>query len=161
VNAANETSQAMRQDEVMRYLLMRHSLKEISLVTGLSYQTVRNYCSDPHFQNRLRDHSREIFTEVIKQVGAKEVGLHERINELSTAALDKLEKLIQQEEHPGLALKACDSVLDRNEVTARNKKVETENRHHFVDPLMLVHAATTAQELEQLRLKPAEEQSGG
>jgi hypothetical protein len=85
---------------------------------------------------------------------SKRKNIHERLEEISERALTRLEELVQSDQ-AGLALKACDSVLDRNPETARNQRVESDLRAKFqIDPVTLMHAAMTAKELDELPAKP-------
>jgi hypothetical protein len=82
----------------------------------------------------------------------KKTTIHERLRELSDRALDRLRELVESEQ-AGLALKACDSILDRNPETARNQRVESNLKGRFtVDPVTLMHAALTARELDEAAL---------
>jgi hypothetical protein len=81
--------------------------------------------------------------------------------EASDKALARLEELINSPQE-GISLKACDSVLDRNSETARNKKVETDLTGRFtIDPVTLMHAALTATELAQIQEKAAPQLPSG
>jgi hypothetical protein len=101
----------------------------------------------------LKALSHEVYDKTLKEMVNDEVSLKERIQEKSNQALDVLVKLMEDESQKGIIrVKAADSILDRNEESARNRKVEGDfHQHHTIDPLMLLHAAATAQEIDQAR----------
>jgi DNA-binding CsgD family transcriptional regulator len=148
--AINGLSLDLRKKEVMKFLLEKNSLKEISLITGYSYQTIRNYCSDPEFQNDLRNYSKEIFEATMKDLGARNLIAAERINELSMKVLDRFEKIIAEGSDHN-AIKAGQDILDRNVEVPRNRRYEGEVTQRVFDPAALMHAANVAEELNQAR----------
>jgi len=85
-------------------------------------------------------------------VSKRKKNIHERLRQLSDRALERLGELVESDQ-AGLALEACDSILDRNPETARNQRVESNLRGRFVvDPVTLMHAALTARELDNAAL---------
>lgn len=71
----------------------------------------------------------------------------EKMTEASEIALERLKVLLNSPQE-GIAIKACDSILDRNAETARNRKETVDGSHRFTfDPVTLLHAAVTAREL--------------
>jgi hypothetical protein len=139
----------LRKKEVMKFLLEKNTLKEISVLTGYSYQSIRNYVSDPWFQNELKAYSEETWQYVLKEVGEKQAAIAERVNLISQKALDRMEAIIR-DGTDNIAFKAAQDILDRNPEIPRNKRFEGEVTQKVVDPAALIHAAAVARELERM-----------
>jgi hypothetical protein len=134
-------------------LLLRIPLKECAARLGISYATVLKYAAEPEFLGSLRLLSESIHDDLLKELTVKKKSLAELMTEKSQRALERLAELMDSQQE-GIALKACDSVLDRVSETARNRKLETDLTGRFtIDPMMLIHAAATAQELDTVNRK--------
>ena len=143
----HEASKIVLQEELLNLLLLHLPLKQAAVRLNVSYQTVRKYASEPDFLNNLRVLSQSIYEEVIIDLKTEKKSLAERLTDASEIALEKLKILIESEQE-GIALKACDSILDRTVETARNRKDTLDAFHRFtIDPVTLMHAALTSQEL--------------
>ena len=143
----HEASQVVRKQELIHLLLLRVSLKECAARLQLSYATVRKYAADPQFLGELSLLSKSIYAQVIQELSSDKKSLKEQLTEASDKALRKLELLLDSAQE-GIALKAADSILDRNSESARNRKIEGEMNNRFTfDPLTLMRAAQTAEEI--------------
>jgi hypothetical protein len=143
----HEAPKLVKIEELTNLLLLHIPLKECAARLNLSYQTIRKYASEPEFLDSLRALSSSIYAEVVEELKHERKSLQQRMLEASDKALERLEMLINSQQE-GIALKACDSVLDRNTETARNKKIEGDMHARFtIDPVTLMHAALTASEL--------------
>jgi DNA-binding transcriptional MerR regulator len=148
----HESAKFVRTEELAHLLLMHHSLKECAARLGITYQTVRKYASEAEFLGSLRLLSETIHAEVLAELSCQKKSLAEQMTEASEKALQRLQMLIDSTQE-GIALKACDSVLDRVSETARNRKIEGDMTSRLtIDPVTLMHAALTAQELDQVRV---------
>lgn len=151
----HEASKLVKKQELLNLLLLHIPLKECAPRLHVSYQTLRKYASEPEFLGELQLLSGGIYADLIEELKHERKSLQQRMTEASDKALTRLEELVASEQE-GIALKACDSILDRNNETARNKKVETDlNARIQLDPVTLMHAALTASEIAQSKALPA------
>lgn len=127
-------------------------LKECAQQMSISYSTVRKYASDNAFMTMLREHSQQVYEQVDAELKASKESIVQRMEEASDKALDTLKELMDCEQSI-VRLKAADSILDRNPQVSRTKRIEANQMHHFVDPLMLVHSAKTALEVDEYERK--------
>lgn len=156
----HEAAKLVRQEELLNLLLLRISLRQCAERLNISYQTVRKYASEPDFLNNLRLLSQSIYEDVVKDLKTEKKTMAEKMTEASEKALERLTELINSPQE-GISLKACDSLLDRNVETARNRKETVEGSHRFtIDPVTLMHAALTAHELNSVQ-NPQFERDGG
>jgi hypothetical protein len=147
----HEASKLVKQEELLNLLLMHIPLKECAARLHVSYPTIRKYASEPDFLNSLRLLSGSIYTELVEELKFERKTLQQRMVEASDKALTRLEKLLESAQE-GIALKAADSILDRNAESARNRRIEGDMSHRFtIDPLALMHAAQTAEEVDNAR----------
>jgi hypothetical protein len=143
----HEASQLVRKQELINYLLLRIPLKECAARLQLSYATVRKYASTPEFLGELSLLSKSVYADVVEELKYDRKSIKDRMTEASDKALTRLEQLLESAQE-GIALKAADSILDRNAESARNRKVEGDFSNRFsMDPMMLMHAAKTAEEI--------------
>jgi DNA-binding transcriptional MerR regulator len=144
----NPAAKLVRTEDLLNLLLLRIPLKECAERMRVSYQTIRKYASEPEFLDSLRNLSQSIYADVIETLRTERKTLQQRMLEASDRALERLETLVQSTQE-GIALKACDSILDRNSETARNRRIEGDiHARYTIDPITLQHAALTARELE-------------
>lgn len=151
---ADNVSIALRKTDIMHKLLAGYTLRECAQMYELSYQAVRHYC-DEHFMTELRTLSTTVYGQVESELTKNKLRLSDRMLEASDKALDKLIELMDSASNDKVKLEAANSVLDRTAEGARNKRVQEEVSHKFIDPLFLVHAAKTAQEIDNAVLPPA------
>jgi len=145
----HEASKLVRTEELLNLLLLHIPLKQCAERLHLSYWTVRKYASEPDFLDKLRTLSQSIYLEVVEDLKTERKTLSDRLTEASDKALTKLEALLESAQE-NVQLKAADSILDRTLETARNRKVEGNMSGRFtIDPLTLIHAAATSEELLQ------------
>jgi hypothetical protein len=143
----NEAAKLVRTEDLLNLLLLRIPLKECADRLHISYQTVRKYVSEPEFLDSLRNLSQSVYADVIETLKCEKKSMAQRMLEASDRALERLENLVQSQTE-SVALRACDSILDRTSETARNQKIDNNLSGRFtIDPVMLQHAALTAQEL--------------
>lgn len=114
----------------------------------VSYATVRKYASDEEFLRKLKEMSVLIYEQVDSELKLNASQVTQRIDELSDKALDTLETLLASDKDL-IKLKAADSILDRNPESSKQKKIEQTTNTRFLDPLHLIHAAKTANEVEE------------
>jgi DNA-binding transcriptional MerR regulator len=143
----HEAPKLVKKEELLNLLLMHIPLKDCAERIHISYHTVRKYASEPEFLDSLRNLSQSVYAEVIETLKCEKKTLQQRMLEASDRALERLEELVHSQQE-GISLKACDSILDRNSETARNKRIEGDVHSRFtIDPVTLMHAALTAREL--------------
>jgi hypothetical protein len=143
----HESSKLVRTEELLNLLLLRVGLKDCAARLQISYPTVRKYASDPTFLGMLQKLSQSIYSDVIEELRTEKKSLKDQLTEASDKALKKLELLLESGQE-SIVLKAADSILDRNSESARNRKVEGDFNNRFsMDPMMLMHAAKTAEEI--------------
>ena len=140
------------------YLLQGYSLKEAAKAAQVRYQQARKVMQDPDALAELKVLSETIYRQLTDEVIDRRVSAHQRLLEMSDAALTRLEELIEAEnEH--VALKAVQDVLDRHGEVPRQQKTIGEHKHLHIDAATLAAAAQAAQELlgprkEQLLIEP-------
>lgn len=158
--AMHEAPKLVKKEELLNLLLLHIPLKDCADRLHISYHTVRKYASEPDFLDSLRNLSQSVYADVIETLKCERKTLQQRMLEASDRALERLEQLVQSQQE-GIALKACDSVLDRNTETARNKRIEQDLQARFtIDPVTLIHAALTANELVQTQNAAGEAKRG-
>jgi len=143
----HEVNREVLRAEMLRLLLGRYRLKEIAKIQKLSYSTVRKYANDPQLMEELKALSNDIYQELDRELKMSNESFNDRIAEASGRALEKLIELIESPSE-GIALKASTSLLDRNPETSRMNKIEAEH-HLTIDPMLLVHAAAKAREVDE------------
>lgn len=144
----HEASKLVKQEELLNLLLLHIPLKQCAERLHVSYATIRKYASEDEFLNNLRVLSQSIYEEVIVDLKTERKTLQDRLLEASDKALIKLEALLESDSEQ-VVQKAADSILDRTIETARNRKVEGSVQGRFtIDPVTLMHAALTSQELQ-------------
>lgn len=144
----HEAPKLVKTEELLNLLLLHIPLKQCAERLSLSYFTIRKYASEPEFLDKLQSLSRSIFDEVVIDLKTERKTLQERMTEASDKALTKLESLLESAQET-VSLKAADSILDRTAETARNRKIEGNMTGRFtIDPVLLMHAAATAQEIQ-------------
>lgn len=140
--------QIVRRQKLIDLLLLHLNIKECAERLNVNERTIRRDLAEPGFMEQLRQMSSSIHDEVADEVQGGIVSMQQQIEEASEKALKKLIELLNSE-HQGLVLKACDSILDRNAETARNRRIEGEMHNRYtIDPVTLRHAALTARELD-------------
>jgi hypothetical protein len=80
--------------------------------------------------------------------------LSERVLELSSNALDKLEALMQNSNDNRLVARIAIDMLDRNPDTCRSTKSLAKVEHAFFNPKVLVVAAQAAAEIDTTECAP-------
>jgi hypothetical protein len=152
----HESSKLVKTEELLNLLLLHIPLKQCAERLNLSYFTIRKYASEVEFLDRLRELSSSIYAEVVQDMKTERKTLSERLTEASDKALTKLEELLQNSQQEGIVLKAADSILDRTLETARNRKIEGNVQGHVsFDPVLLMHAAATAREIDSPTDRPS------
>src|SRR5882672_3107908 len=123
----------VRAEEIMNYLIAGHNTKEIALITGYGQPSIMRIINQTEFLDKLKVVSAEAFGHVREELKAKLITHRARIDELSMKALDTLEHLMESERE-GIAYKAAADVLDRNPETPRNHHVEANTNIRVFDP---------------------------
>jgi len=145
----HEASRQVKKEELLNLILMHYPLRACADKLGVTYITLCKWAKEPEFLNNLRVLSESLYTEVIAELREEKKSLKQQLTEASDKALKKLELLLDSAQE-GIALKAADSILDRNAESARNRKVEGQfDNRYTMDPMTLMHAANTAREVEK------------
>lgn len=148
-----EAVRMVRKEELMRLLLAGYMLKECAQQLQVSYHTACAYARQPEFMVELKELSSSVYARVDEELRCSKEQITQRLEVFADKALAELEKMLfsdnaaERVTNPALRAKICMDALDRNSATAKNKKVETDNRHH-IDPITLMHAARVAQEMD-------------
>lgn len=146
IGAANRL---LDEEELMRRLLAHYTLKECAAIFSVTYHTVCKRARRPDFLQKLRDLSSSIHSDVDNELRAITGLMTERIVELSSTALDKLERIMNAEgTDDRLVVKVAQDLLDRNNESSKTRKVEVKDVHKFMDPRVLADAARAAAEME-------------
>lgn len=143
------------EQELMRRLLARYTLKECAAILNVTYHTVCRRARRPEFLQQLRELSNEVFSEVDGELRAITGLMTERIVEMSSVALDKLEGLLTGENtDKRLVARVAMDILDRNNETSKTTKHIGKVEHAFMNPQLLAQAARAAQELDEANFAP-------
>lgn len=147
----HQAPKTVREQELLRLLLIGHSLRECSTMMEMSYQTMRKWAADPAFLSALKELSASVFERVDSELQNSKESLRAKLEEASEHALDRIINLAQQEKNDHIALKAAQDLLDRDGRVSRQTKVsgDTTIKHTFLDPLTLVHAVAAAKEMDK------------
>lgn len=150
----NLTRREVFEQEILRCLLAKMTIKDIAPTVGLDATTVRKYVKEPRFREMLRQKYPEVYARVDGFLAEQADSIQALLEENSRKALDRLSSLIESD-NENIALKASQDSLDRFSETSKVQKVEAE--HHLkIDPTFLIHAAATAKEVEQFEEKKKE-----
>ena len=151
----HEAARQVREQELMRLLLAGYMMKECAALMKMSYKTVRDYARQPEFLVQLKELSREVYERVDAELRNLKEPLLMKLEEASAEALDRMIELMKHSKQEGVAFKAAQDLLDRTPELSRTRKLEgsVTSRHQFLDPLMLVHAAATAKEMDQFEAR--------
>jgi hypothetical protein len=137
------------EQELMRLLLGRYKLKECAALLGVAYPTVCARARRPDFLSKLRELDAEAWKDVDHELHVVRGALTERLVEMSSRALDHLERLMDEEgTDDRLRAKVCIDLMDRNAETARSTKSFVKSEVAFVNPLLLKAAAQAAIEMD-------------
>jgi hypothetical protein len=158
----HEAAKLVRTEELMRLLLAKYRLRECAKIMDLSYATVRKWASNADFLNDLKDLSGVVWEDVNHELKTLTVNMQERMAEESEKALGRLIELMNDRTQKGIVnLKAAESILDRNPETSKSSKVSGSIDHRMkIDPMMLIHAAATAGEVDDYKRKQLAENNG-
>jgi len=148
----HKAAKMIREDELLRLLMAGFMLKEAATHLNLAYWTVRKYASEPKFLAQLRELSGEIYERIDAELKVSKESILEKLEKVSDKALEKMENLLdRQDASPMLQFKVAQDLLDRRSEVSRTKRIEgtLEQRHDFINPLFLIHAAKTAKEVDE------------
>ena len=140
-------------EELMRLIIGKYRLKECAALLSVNYSTVCGRARRPEFLQKLKELNAELYAQVDKELTAIYRNVSERVLEMSERALDKLEELLETSDDNRLIAKIASDLLDRNPTTSKSTKAFVENKHSFINPLLLKHAAATAMEIEKSSTK--------
>lgn len=143
----HEAARLVKRDELMRLLLCGHMLKECAIHMRLSYCTVRSYAREPEFLAQLREKSNEIYKRLDAELVASKEDIKERLERNSEEALEYMMEIARSSTGM-IKLKACQDVLDRDSRVSRTRKIDVDEKHDFISPLFLVHAAKVGREID-------------
>jgi hypothetical protein len=145
-------SRLIRDEELMRLLLMGFTVKEASGQMHKGYQSCCHAARKPEFLLRLREHSGEIAKRLIDELSTSQIEMAQRLEEASAQALEEMMGMMQALDGPSkLKLQVCQDLLDRDPKSSRTKRMELSGTmsHDFISPAVLIHAAATAKEIEK------------
>lgn len=145
----HEAAKFVKEQELMRLLLAGYMVKEAAAQLQLSVWTVRKYARQPEFLLKLKQCSAEIYERVDAELSAQRTGLVERVDAAADRALTVMEHLMDNAKKEELKFKAAQDVLDRAPEVSRTRKIDStaKQEHSFLNPMVLMHAAATAQEV--------------
>src|SRR5580765_2014396 len=151
----HEAVKLVRKQELLRYLLAKYTLKECSALMQVSYSTLRKWANNADFLAELKELSGEVWQEVTTELKVLTTSVQERLVEESEKALNTLIELMEDRTQKGIVrAKAAESILDRNPDTSKTSKISGAMQHSLkVDPMMLLHAAATANEVEEFKAR--------
>lgn len=145
----------IKDDELLRLLLMGFTLRECAEQLKFNYTTVRTHAKEPAFLLRLREHSGEIAKRLVDELSTSQVEMARKLEEASSAALDEMLSMMNELGTGQLKVKVCQDLLDRDPKSSRTKRIDMTGAmtHEFISPAVLIHAAATAKELETFQKK--------
>lgn len=150
---------AVVYQEMTRLLLAKYTLKEIAKLLKHDYTTMRKYASDPAFLEELKGLSKEAWQDIDAELRLNANSLADKLIENSAKALERIRALIDSpNEH--IALKASQDTLDRVPETSKVQKIQSDAKV-VIDPVLLIHAAATAKEVEAFKERKELPPSGG
>lgn len=150
----------VREEELLRLLMSGFMLKECSMHMGVSYGTLRKYAREPGFLEKLKVLSQNVYERVDEELRKAKDSITERLESISESALEEMWELSKTAQGM-VKFKVLQDLMDRDTRISRQKKVEAQTSHSFVDPLFLVHAAGVAREMDAKALKAKEITNGG
>jgi hypothetical protein len=143
------------EQELMRRLLAKYTLKECAALLNVTYHTVCRRARRPEFLQQLGELSKDVYSEVDSELRAMTGLMTERIVSMADVALDKLEKLLVDDStDKRLVARVAMDILDRNNETSKTTKHIAKVEHAFMDPRLLAQAAKAAQELDESNFAP-------
>jgi len=146
--AAVQVRVALRREELLRLLLAGHRLKECASLLRWSTQTMRNELANVYFRKRLQSVSFEIFKEVDEDLAALKADPAIRLAEMADKALDEIESLMESGDER-IRLRAAQDTLDRNTLTSKTRRLETNSREVRVNIDLLARADQAAKEVHE------------
>lgn len=144
----HETTRFVRKEELLRLLLAGYMLKECAPTLHLSYATVRAYVKEPGFMDELKGLSRSVWERIDEEIGAIKEDITSKMQEASAEALEEMRSLLKSNVE-NIKLKAAQDLMDRDSRLSRTKRLEEKHDHNFINPLLLVHAAKVAKEIDE------------
>lgn len=152
----------MDEEELVRLLLGRYTLKECAALLEVTYSTLCARARRPEFLDRLRELSKETWAETDRELRLIHGNVTERLVLLSERALTELEALMDDEgTDDRLRAKIAMDFLDRTAETSKSTKSLVKNTHEFINPLQLKHAAAAAREMDDSVTAPTLEADYG
>jgi hypothetical protein len=144
----HEATKIVRQEDLIRLLVIGFNLKECANQLGWAYRTVRVYAAEPEFLARLRELSAEAYAKVESELQSQHADIFVKLAQASDRALDKLVELLDSPKEE-VALRAAQDLLDRDGRITRKSETKSEHTHKVFDPAALLAAATAAKEMER------------
>jgi hypothetical protein len=142
-------------DELMRRLLAHYTLKECAALFNVTYHTICKRARRPEFLGQLKNLNGDMYQDVDQELRAMTGMITERVLEMSTKALDKLELLLESEgTDDRLVARIAMDFLDRNPDTSKTSKHVAKVEHAFMNPALLARAAQAAKELDEKTFAP-------
>jgi hypothetical protein len=151
-------TQGVREEMLLKLLLMGFTVKEASGQMKYSYQSLCKISRQPEFLVKLRGLSGEIAQRLIEEMSMNTVEFAKKLEEASAAALDAMIKMMDDLEKHGpskLRMQIAQDLLDRDARSSRTKRLDIGGQvnHDFISPQVLLHAASVAREVEGKRLE--------
>jgi hypothetical protein len=145
----NGATKIVAEAELLRLVLCGHTLRECAAVMRAGYQNIRKMAKEPSFLLQLREHSGEIADRLTEELTHTQVEMAKRLEEASEIALENMLRMATTMDDGTLKYKICQDLLDRDPRASRTKRLEASTTHDFISPMVLMHAAATAKEIEQ------------
>ena len=159
----NPARKLVRNEELLRLLLMGFTIRECAEQMKINPVTVRSYTRRPEFLIQLKEHSSEIAKRLVDELSTGQIEMAQRLEEASAAALEEMMSMMGALEGPSkLKLQVCQDLLDRDPKSSRTKRMDISGTmsHDFISPAVLIHAAATAKEIEQYQVKKGDLPNG-
>jgi hypothetical protein len=149
VAGVSASQKILDAQELMRRLLAGYTLKECAAILCVTYHTVCKKARQPEFLVELKSLNHEMYSQVDGELKAINGLMTERLVELSSVALDKLEVLLHAESTDDrLVVRIAQDFLDRTGETNKRTQTTVKTEHSFMNPRVLVDAAKAAAEME-------------
>lgn len=151
INSTAPSRRIVRDEELLRLMLMGLTLPECAAQMKMAIWTVRMHARKPEFLLLLKEHSSEIAKRLVEELSTSQIEMAQKLEAASAAALEEMMGMMGELTSPSqLKLKVCQDLLDRDPKSSRTKRMDITGNmsHQFISPAVLIHAAATAKEIE-------------
>jgi hypothetical protein len=113
-----------KRELLLRMMVEGVTMKECAKRLGCSYWSVARLTKDEDFMKRLKELNVKVFGELDEELKKKALATHEKIQEVSDDALNKLLDLMESADSEVVQMRCAQDLLDRNPDTSKTKKIE-------------------------------------